>query len=190
VVLVGEPCQNGGVCSDFTTDKSIQKPTVDGAGGATTFRCECVVGFSGDRCEEHQTGTWHSTAGACDSWGGAVDYCIAHGAQGLCPLTTICPDGPGAAPVGGRRTGQTIPGQTSGDDQWTPYGGDGDNRWVQTGVWLETSDPHWDPQTTCTEFQVLNVVNVAEYGGVSAAAPCTDRCYIDWVMCCGEGGGR
>ena len=110
--------------------------------------------------------------GAYNSWGGAVDYCVAHGAEDLCPLTTICPDGPGAAPVGGRRTGR------NGDDQWTPYGGDGDNRWVQTGVW------GGDPQNTCTGHHVLAGDNPA-WGagdeGVSAAG------YMDWVMCCGEG---
>lgn len=39
------------------------------------------------------------------SWGAAVDYCVAQGATGLCPLDTYCPDGAGSQPFGGTRQG-------------------------------------------------------------------------------------
>lgn len=72
--------------------------------------------------EEGQLGEWINSNGAYNSWGAAVDFCIAHGADDLCPLDTYCPDGAGNAPYAGRRVGR------NGDDQWAPYGGDGDNR--------------------------------------------------------------
>ena len=42
-----ETCQNGGVCSDFTTDKTIKKPKAGGAGG---FYCRCQAGWEGTTC--------------------------------------------------------------------------------------------------------------------------------------------
>ena len=72
--------------------------------------------------EEGQVGEWIESDGAFDSWGGAVDFCVAHGAEDLCPLDTYCAAGAGNAPYGGRRVGR------NGNDQWAPYGGDGDNR--------------------------------------------------------------
>ena len=74
--------------------------------------------------EEGQLGEWINANGAYNSWGAAVDFCIAHGADDLCPLDTYCPDGAGNPPYAGRRTGR------NGDDQWAPYGGDGDNRYL------------------------------------------------------------
>jgi hypothetical protein len=50
-----QPCQNGGVCSDWTTDKTIEKPKDGGVGG---FYCQCQAGWEGTAC------------------GGEVDECI------------------------------------------------------------------------------------------------------------------
>jgi hypothetical protein len=56
------------VCSDFTTDKSIKKPKVGGAGG---FYCQCQAGWEGTVC------------------GGEVDEC----ASAPCLNGGVCEDG-------------------------------------------------------------------------------------------------
>jgi hypothetical protein len=61
-------CQNDGVCSDWTTDKSIKKPEVGGTGG---FYCQCQVGWEGTTC------------------GGEVDEC----ASAPCMNDGACEDG-------------------------------------------------------------------------------------------------
>eukprot|EP01050_Picozoa_sp_SAG11_P005438 SAG11_NODE_384_length_9897_cov_11.158502_6_plen_236_part_00 len=96
-------------------------------GTTDALRAQGRLRFAVD--EAPQAGEWIHAAGAYNSWGAAVDFCVAHGAEDLCPLETYCPNGAGMAPYGGRRSGR------NGDDQWAPYGGDGDNRWVQTGTW-------------------------------------------------------
>jgi hypothetical protein len=85
------------------------------------------------------TGDWikPTQPGAYMSWGSAIDFCIAQGAEDVCPFAVYCPDGGGVAPFGGRRTGRT------GNDQWAPISGQGPNVWVQTGIW------GGDPGNTC-----------------------------------------
>jgi hypothetical protein len=82
--------------------------------------------------EEGQLGEWINANGEYNSWGAAVDFCIAHGADDLCPLDMYCPDGAGNPPYAGRRVGR------NGDDQWAPYGGGGDNRYgVHTTLYID-----------------------------------------------------
>jgi len=77
---------------------------------------------------------FEDASGSFTGWGAAVDYCIAQGTSGVCPLATYCPNGPGGEPAGGRRSG----------DQWSPYIAPGRvNRWVQVGTM------GGDPANTC-----------------------------------------
>jgi hypothetical protein len=77
---------------------------------------------------------FEDASGSFTGWGAAVDYCIAQGTSGVCPLATYCPNGPGGEPAGGRRPG----------DQWSPYIAPGRvNRWVQVGTM------GGDPANTC-----------------------------------------
>jgi hypothetical protein len=43
-----------------------------------------------------------------NSWGEAVDFCIAQGAQGLCPYDVYCPDGAGRCVSSFHRAGPNI----------------------------------------------------------------------------------
>ena len=95
--------------------------------------------------EEGQVGEWIESDGAFDSWGGAVDFCVAHGAEDLCPLDTYCAAGAGSAPYGGRRVGR------NGNDQWAPYGGDGDNRCV---LWLLACMHALEAQCACVSVEM------------------------------------
>ena len=105
-------------------------------------------------------------------WGQAVDYCILQGAEGLCPLSTYCPDGPGAQPFGGRRTG----------NQWAPYMAAGKtNKWVQVGTFSS------DLRNTCMNHNALlgSVFDDPDWGVDSAEA--SARTEVGWVMCCTQG---
>ena len=140
------------------------------------------------------------------SWGAAVDFCIAQGAEGLCPLDTICPDGAGAPPFGGRRSGGT------GDDQWAPYGGDGQNKWVQTGQGCVSSadtncagntcmshssiasgDPHWGTagarQNTCKPPRycwhlgcILQEASLRTGVDPTGSKTVGEQGYLDWIL--------
>ena len=69
------------------------------------------------------------------SYAGALEFCAANGGDDICPYDVICPDGAGSPPYKGRRSTS----KAAGNDQWAPYSGDGDNKWVQTGIW--SGDP-------------------------------------------------
>ena len=135
----------------------------------------CPVGMaarsSGGPTTIH-TGDWMATAGGYNSWGAAVDWCIAQGARNLCPYEVYCPDGAGSPPYNGRRVGGT------GDDQWAPYGGDGENRWVQTGVWQS------DPGNTCLGHHEIADGRHGNPGWGSGDQGVADAGYLDWVLCC------
>ena len=118
------------------------------------------------------SGDWLATNGAYNSWGAAVDWCIAQGAEDLCPYEVYCPDGGGSAPFNGRRVGRT------GDDQWAPFGGDGENRWVQTGIW------GGDLGNTCLgHHQIAGGVH-GNPGWGTGNQGVADAGYLDWVLCC------
>eukprot|EP01043_Picozoa_sp_COSAG02_P057026 COSAG02_NODE_6857_length_3324_cov_17.657674_2_plen_808_part_01 len=105
------------------------------------------------------------------SWGAAVDYCIAQGTGGLCPLSTYCPDGPGSPPFGGTRQG----------NQWAPYVAPGKtNKWVQVGVYGT------DPDNTCRNHNQLlgSVFNDPTWGADSAEVSAGRQ--VGWIMCCSE----
>ena len=108
------------------------------------------------------------------TWGAAVDWCVAAGAQDLCPFEVYCPDGVSDAPFGGRRTGRT------GDDQWAPYSGDGTNRWVQTGIW------GGDNGNTCLGHHQIQGGVHGNPGWGTGNQGVADAGYLDWVLCCGE----
>jgi hypothetical protein len=120
------------------------------------------------------TGDWIDTSGAYASWGAAVDFCIAQGGVDLCPYEVYCPDGAGTAPFNGRRVGRT------GDDQWAPFGGDGENRWVQTGVW------GGDNGNTCLGHHQIQGGAHGNPGWGTGNQGVADAGYLDWVLCCGE----
>jgi hypothetical protein len=79
------------------------------------------------------TGDWINVPGTndFDTWGGAVDFCIAQGANDLCSYDVYCPDGAGSPPFGGLRVGKINNADLK--DQWSPISGEGQNVWVQTG---------------------------------------------------------
>ena len=122
------------------------------------------------------TGDWMETDAAngngYPTWGAAVDWCVAQGAEDLCPFDVYCPDGVSDAPFGGRRVGRT------GDDQWAPYSGDGTNRWVQTGIW------GGNPSNTCMgHHQIAGGVH-GNPGWGTDGQWVADAGYLDWVLCC------
>ena len=119
------------------------------------------------------SGDWINAAGAYNSWGAATDYCIAQGAEDLCPFEVYCPDGGAAAPFGGRQAGR------NGDDQWAPFGGDGSNRWVQTGIW------NGDPGNTCLGHHQISGGAHGNPGWGTGNQGVADAGYMDWVLCCG-----
>ena len=107
------------------------------------------------------------------TWGAAVDWSVAAGAQDLCPFEVYCPDGVSDAPFGGRRVGRT------GDDQWAPYSGDGTNRWVQTGIW------GGNPSNTCQGHHQIAGGAHGNPGWGTDGQWVADAGYLDWVLCCG-----
>ena len=119
------------------------------------------------------SGDWINAAGAYNSWGAATDYCIAQGAEDLCPFEVYCPDGASSAPFGGRQAGR------NGDDQWAPFGGDGSNRWVQTGIW------NGNPGNTCLGHHQISGGAHGNPGWGTGNQGVADAGYMDWVLCCG-----
>ena len=121
---------------------------------------------------------------------------VSQGADDLCPLEVYCPDGAGSAPFGGRRQGGT------GDDQWAPYGSDGANRWVQTGIW--GGDPgntcmghhqiaggvHGNPVRSrclfslCLASAHTERMDVVAQGWGTDGQWVADAGYLDWILCC------
>ena len=91
--------------------------TSEGRHGFMTFILCCPIGTTDSLSTptgptDIVTGDWIEASGAYNSWGAAVDFCIAQGGTDLCPFEVYCPDGISAAPFGGRRVG------SNGDDQW------------------------------------------------------------------------
>ena len=84
-------------------------------------------------------------------------------------------DGGGSAPFNGRRVGRT------GDDQWAPFGGDGENRWVQTGIW------GGDLGNTCLgHHEIAGGAHGNPGWGTDWNQGVADAGYLDWVLslCC------
>ena len=110
---------------------------------------------------------WIEGADNYNSWGSAVDACIGRGARDICPLATYCPDGAGSAPFEGRRAG----------DMWSPYSGDGENRWVQVGTW------GGDESNTCLgHHEIAGGV----HGNPGWGTTGDGGTYMNWLLCCGD----
>eukprot|EP01052_Picozoa_sp_SAG31_P005939 SAG31_NODE_269_length_18741_cov_11.185441_3_plen_321_part_00 len=159
-------------------------------GECTAGACQCADGWSGDRCETKCAsiahGDWiHGDPGYVTDeniWRSAVDFCVEQGADGICPLEIYCPEGQGFPPVGGTRVG----------DQWAPYGGDGENRWVQVGseIW-PVCMVHQDLATAgFSGFSATYSNGNPQWGDNGryitspAQRPGGDQFYTAWVLCC------
>lgn len=66
--------------------------------------------------------TWFEVGSGMTDYDSGKQHCSSSGSV-LCCYDDYCPDGPGNAPVGGRRQG----------DEWAPAR-DGDNWWLQVGT--------------------------------------------------------
>ena len=109
----------------------------------TASQASCVF-EEGEMLLPHPTGitSGFQNTDEWTTWGAAMDWCAAQeDATELCTLDVYCPDGVGADPFGGARTG----------DRWAPYLIEGRlNTWVQVGMSgrndrCQTSVGGWQP---------------------------------------------
>ena len=86
-------------------------------------------------------------------------------------ISAYCPNGPGGEPFEGVRSGGT------GNDQWAPYSGDGQNAWVQTGTWVSS-----DPGNRCMTHHSINSGAHGRPGWGTNGQWVADAGYLDWIL--------
>ena len=106
---------------------------------------------------------WFEIGDGMTDYDSGRSFCSSQG-QMLCCYDDYCPDGPGQAPLGGRR----------GGDEWAPTRDDA-NYWVQVGTW------GGDPANSCVLHHELSggIYGLPGWGNSGSSAR-----HQGWIMCC------